>query len=37
MDVSRRDFGRLLAGGGTALGALVGAGMSLAPTAARAQ
>ncbi len=37
MDVSRREFGRLLAGGGMAVGALVGAGMSLAPSAARAQ
>lgn len=37
MKISRRDFGRLLAGGGTAVGGLVGAGMSLAPTAARAQ
>jgi formate dehydrogenase major subunit len=37
MDISRRDFGRLLAGGGTAVGGLVGAGISLAPAAARAQ
>ncbi|MFN3496056.1 MAG: formate dehydrogenase, partial [Hydrogenophaga sp.] len=37
MKISRRDFGRLLAGGGTAVGGLVGAGMSLAPSAARAQ
>lgn len=35
--ISRRDFGRLLASGGTAVGGLVGAGMSLAPVTARAQ
>ena len=34
---TRRDFGRLLAGGGTAVGGLVGAGMSLGPTRVRAQ
>ncbi len=35
--ISRRDFGRLLAGGGTAVSGLLGAGMSLASAAARAQ
>jgi formate dehydrogenase major subunit len=37
MKVSRRDFAKLLAGGSSAAGALVGAGMSLAPATARAQ
>jgi formate dehydrogenase major subunit len=35
--LTRRDFGRVLSSGGTAVGGLVGAGMSLAPAAARAQ
>jgi formate dehydrogenase major subunit len=39
MDVSRRDFLRLsvAAAGGTALGGLVGSGVNLGPTVARAQ
>jgi formate dehydrogenase major subunit len=37
MDVSRRDLFRMAGGGATALGGLVGAGVSLAPAVARAQ
>jgi formate dehydrogenase major subunit len=37
MDISRREFLRLLGGGGTAVSGLVAAGVNLAPTLARAQ
>jgi len=37
MKMSRRDLFRIAGGGGTALGGLVAAGVSLAPVAARAQ
>jgi formate dehydrogenase major subunit len=37
MELSRRDIFRLAGGGATALGGLVGAGVSLAPAVARAQ
>lgn len=37
MDVSRRDFLKVVGSGGTALSGLVAAGASLAPAAARAQ
>jgi formate dehydrogenase major subunit len=37
MDTSRREFLRMLGGGGTAVSGLVAAGVNLAPTLARAQ
>lgn len=37
MDITRREFLRLLGGGGTAVSGLVAAGVNLAPTLARAQ
>jgi formate dehydrogenase major subunit len=37
MDISRREFLRLLGGGGTAVSGLVATGVNLAPTLARAQ